>query len=112
MQREIGGTPVNYSIVTRDSNTKLSVDETGYPALNKVKNDMSIEQMLSTSELDQIISSKSGITFGDQQINPENLKDIMYSNAGGMIVTLPCKIVNGNKVVNLGIKDLFDKSIE
>ena len=111
MQREIGGTPVNYSIVTRDSNTKLSVDGTGYPALNKVKNDMSIEQMLSTSELDQIISSKSGITFGDQQINPENLKDIMYSNTGrNAIVTLPCKVVNGTKQVNLAVIQEYEKA--
>ena len=111
MQREIGGTPVNYSIVTRDSNTKLSVDGTGYPALNKVKNDMSIEQMLSTSELDQIVSSKSGITFGDQQINPENLKDIMYSNTGrNAIVTLPCKVVNGTKQVNLAVIQEYEKA--
>ena len=111
MQREIGGSPINYSIITRDSNTKMSVNGTAYPALPKIKNDMSIDSMLSTSGLDQIVLSKQGITFGDQQLNPEDLKDIMYANSGrNAIVTLPCKIVNGVKQVNLAVRDEYEKA--
>ena len=111
MQREIGGNPINYSIVTRDSNTKMSVNGTAYPALPKIKNDMSIDSMLSTSGLDQIVLSKQGITFGDQQLNPEDLKDVMYANSGrNAIVTLPCKIVNGVKQVNLAVRDEYEKA--
>jgi hypothetical protein len=65
MIREMGGSPVNYSIVTRDSNTKMSVNGTAYPALPKVKEDMSIDAMLSTSGFDSVVLSKAGITFGD-----------------------------------------------
>ena len=111
MQREIGGNPINYSIVTRDSNTKMSVNGTAYPALPGIKGDMSVDSMLSTSGLDQIVLSKQGITFGDQQLNPEDLKDVMYANSGrNAIVTLPCKIVNGVKQVNLAVRDEYEKA--
>ena len=108
MQREIGGIPMNYQLVTRDSNTRLSVNGTYYSSIPKVKEDMSIDQMLTTSGIP--ISSKHGITLGDQQINPENLKDIMYANNGGIIVTLPCKVVNGYKQVNLDVKDAYERA--
>jgi len=65
MIREIGGSPINYSIVTRDSNTKMSVNGTAYPALPNVKEDMSIDNMLSVSGFDSVVLSKAGITFGD-----------------------------------------------
>ena len=110
MQREIGGNPQRFELVTRDSNTKMSVNGTYYSALPKIKDDMSIDKMLSESGIAGILNSKYGITFGDQQLDPQNLKDIMYSNTGGMVVTLPCKIVNGHKQVNLEIKDLYEKA--
>ena len=112
MQREIGGTPVRYNLVTRDSNTRMSVSGTNYSSLPKIKENMSIDKMLSESGLDGILEgSKYGITFGDQQINPSNLKDIMYYNSGdNVIATLPCKIVNGQKQVNLHIIDLYEEA--
>lgn len=110
MQRGMGGTPIRYNIITRDSNTRMSVNGVSYSALPKVDDDMSIDKMLSTSGIDGILDSKYGITFGDQQVNPEDLKDIMYSNTGGAVVTLPCKIVNGHKQVNLEIKDLYEEA--
>jgi hypothetical protein len=36
----------------------------------------------------------------------------MYSNSGGMVVTLPCKIVNGHKEVNLGVKKTYEEAIQ
>ena len=111
MQREIGGNPINYSLITRDSNTRMSVNGTSYPSLPKVDQDMSISKMLSTSGIDGIITSRRGITFGDQQIKPEDLNHIMYSiDGGGTIVTLPCKIVNGVKQVNLDIRESYEKA--
>lgn len=110
MQREMGGTPQRYEIVTKDSNTRMAVNGTFYSAIPKVKDDTSIDSMLSQSGIDGILDSKYGITFGDQQINPENLKDIMYSNTGGMVVTLPCKIVNGHKQVNLAVRESYEKA--
>lgn len=110
MQLERGGVSTRLEILTRDSNTKLSVDGTGYPQLNNIKDDMSVDKMLSESGIQGIITSKYGITFGDQQIAPENLKDIMYVNNGGVVTTLPCKIVNGTKQVNLQIIDLYNEA--
>lgn len=110
MQREMGGVPQRYEIVTKDSNTRMAVNGTFYSAIPKVKDDTSIDSMLSQSGIDGILDSKYGITFGDQQINPENLKDIMYSNTGGMVVTLPCKIVNGHKQVNLAVRESYEKA--
>lgn len=110
MQREIGGMYQNYSLVTKDSNTKLSVNGTFYSQLPKVSEDMSIDKMLSASGIGGIIQGKRGITFGNQEIKPEDLKHIMYSNNGGMVVTLPCKIVNGIKQVNLDIVETYEKA--
>lgn len=109
MQREMGGVPQRYELITRDSNTRMSVNGTFYSALPKIKQDMSVDKMLSESGIQGILDSKYGITFGDQQIKPENLKDIMYSNTGGMVVTLPCKVVNGHKQINLDIREDYER---
>ena len=107
-----GGIPRKWELITRDSNTRLSVDGMFYPEIPKVKDDMSIDKMLSESGISGILDSKQGITFGDQHISPEQLKDVMYSNTGGMIVTLPCKIVNGHKEINLGIKQTYEEAVQ
>lgn len=112
MVQERGGVPRTWEIVTRDSNVKMSVDGTFYSQIPKVVDDTSIDKMLTESGFSGILDSKQGITFGDQNIKPEQLKDIMYSNTGGMIVTLPCKIVNGHKEVNLGIKKTYEDAIQ
>ena len=109
-QREMGGIPQKYDLVTRDSNTRMSVNGTFYPSNPKIKDDTSIDKYLYESGTAGIMDSKYGITFGDQQISPEDLKNIMYSNNGEMIATLPCKIVNGHKQVNLEIKDLYEEA--
>jgi hypothetical protein len=37
MQREMGGVPQRYELITRDSNTRMSVNGTFYSALPKIK---------------------------------------------------------------------------
>lgn len=110
IQREIGGSPINYSLITRDSNTKMSVDGTYYSSLPKITEDMSVNQMLNVSGIGGIVTNKRGITFGDQQISPEDLSQIMYSNNGGVVATLPCKIVNGVKQINLDIVPAYERA--
>jgi len=69
--------------------------------------------MLSESKIGTIMDSRLGITFGDQVINPENFKDIMFDSTHDIqVVTLPCKYQNGHKVVNFAIKDEFDDAIK
>lgn len=114
IQRQQVGIPREFSMITKEENTKLySFDAKYVPTLNKVNGDMSIQNMLATSEIGNILDSRLGITFGDQVINPDNLKDIMFSVGGGAtFVTLPCKYENGHKVVNFAIKDDFDEAIK
>lgn len=111
MIRGQGGIERNYDVITRDSNVRMSVEGTYYSSIPKVTENMSIDKMLSTSGIQGILDSKTGITFGDQNINPENLKDIMFSNTGVMVATLPCKIVNGHKEVNFEIKDTYEAAV-
>jgi len=66
MQREIGGTPVRYNLITRDSNTRLSVNGTSYSTLPNIKENMSVDKMLYESGIANIMENKRGITFGDQ----------------------------------------------
>lgn len=114
LQRQQVGIPREFSIITKDENTKLySFDSKYISGLPNVDSDMSIDQMLSKSNIGNILDSRLGITFGDQVINPDNLKDIMFSTGGGAtLVTLPCKYENGHKVVNFAIKDDFDNAIK
>ena len=107
-----GGVPRTWNLITKDSNVKISVDGIEYSQLPKITEDMSLDKMLSESGIAGILDSKQGITFGDQKISPDQLKDIMYSNSGGMVVTLPCKIVNGHKEVNLGVKKTYEEAIQ
>lgn len=113
-QRGQIGIPREFSIITRDGQTKFYSSDSKYVSqLPEVSSDTSIAQMLSESKIGQILDSRLGITFGDQVINSENLKDIMFSVGGGAtFVTLPCKYENGHKVVNFAIKDEFDDAIK
>lgn len=112
MLKEQGGVPRTYELITRDGKSKMSVDGTFYSTLPKIKEETSLDNMLTESGIRGITDSVYGITFGDQTIDPANLKDVMCANAGGQIATLPCKIVNGHKVVNLQIKDLYDEAVQ
>ena len=114
VQRGQIGIPREFSIITRDGQTKFYSSDSKYVSqLPEVSSDTSIAQMLSESKIGQILDSRLGITFGDQVINSENLKDIMFSVGGGAtFVTLPCKYENGHKVVNFAIKDEFDDAIK
>ena len=114
LQRGQVGIPREFSMITKNENTKLySLDAKYISQLPKVDSDMSVDRMLAESEVGKILDSRLGITFGDQVVSPENLKDIMFSVGGGAtVVTLPCKYENGHKVVNFAIKDEFDEAIK
>ena len=113
IQRGQIGVPREFSLITKDSNSKLySMDSRYISQLPDITEDMSIQKMLSTG-LGQILDSRLGITFGDQILSPDNLKDVMFDVGGGFtVVTLPCKYQNGHKVVDFSIKDKYDASIK
>ena len=114
IQRDQIGVDRPFEIITKDGNTKLySLNSKSISQLPNVNQDMSIDRMLSESKVGTIMDSRLGVTFGDQIISPENFKDIMFDSAHDVqIVTLPCKIINGHKVVNFAIKDEFDNAIK
>ena len=114
IQRDQIGVDREFSLITKDGNTKLySLNSKYISQLPNVTSDMSLEQMLGVSKIGSIMDSRLGVTFGDQVINPENFKDIMFDLGGGAtIVTLPCKYENGHKVVNFAIKDEFDSAVK
>jgi hypothetical protein len=49
----------------------MSVDGTFYSQIPKIKEDTSLDKMLSESGIGGILDSKQGITFGDQSISPD-----------------------------------------
>ena len=114
VQRDQIGISRKFSLITKDGNTELySLNSKYVSQLPNVTSDMSLDQMLASSNIGAIMDSRYGVTFGDQVIDPSNFKDIMFDLGGGAtIVTLPCKIVNGHKVVNLAIKDDYDKAVK
>lgn len=112
IQRGQLGIPRDFSIITRDGNSKFySTDSKYISQLPDITENMSIQKLLSTG-LGSILDSRLGITFGDQLLSPDNLKDVMFDIGGGFtLVTLPCKYQNGHKVVDLSLKDEFDKAV-
>lgn len=114
VQKDQIGVPRKFSMITRDGNSELySLNSKYISQLPNVTEDMSIDKMLGESKIGTILDSGLGITFGDQVIPPENLKDVMFDKSGGAtIVTLPCRWENGHKVVNFEIKDKFDEAVK
>lgn len=66
----------------------------------------SLSNMLSQSGIQGIVKNMNNITFGDQKISSEALKNITYNNTGVMRVNLP---INPDGSVNLGLLEAFQK---
>ena len=114
VQRDQIGVDRPFELITKDNNSKLySLNSKYISQLPNVSEDMSLSEMLGKSKIGSIMDSRLGVTFGDQVINPDNFKDIMFDPGGGAtIVTLPCKYENGHKVVNFAIKDEYDSAVK
>ena len=112
MLEQKGGMERQLSIITKEGIYAMNIPSTHYPMLNKVKDDMSLQQMLTTSGIAGIIQGYGGITIGDQPIPYENLKDVMYENQGGDVAVLPTTTdEQGNKKVDLSIMDEYTKIV-
>lgn len=107
--REEGGQSRTFTIVPEDTNGGLQVTGTFYSALPNIREEMSIEKLLQTGMLDITGNSRKNISFGDQLIDPSNLKDVMFDNEGGAIMTLPIITDQlGNIRVNMSIVEDFN----
>lgn len=87
------------------------VDGKFYGQFPKVTSEMSIDAFLSTGAQGlNINSNKEGITFGDQKIDPSQLKDIMYDNSGVSVAILPIKKdMLGNISVNMDYVNILQE---
>lgn len=108
--RQQGGIQKNFTVITKSGNIGTSVEGRFYPTIDKVDKQMSIEQLLSTGLQGITYNAKNGIVFGDQIVNPNNLKDIMFDNEGAMVVSLPAITDQlGNKIVFADVLDEYKK---
>lgn len=112
LQKQDGGTYGTFQLNTGTPNS-LFVEGTTYG--NIKDNDWnpighaSLEEVLNKG-LSGIVTSTNGISFGDKIITPEDFQNIMYDNGGGMVITLPSKIVNGVRVVDLSILNQYNEA--
>lgn len=108
--REEGGQSREFTLIPDGTNRGLYVTGTFYSALPNINEEMSIDDMLSTGLLHITNNSRKSISFGDQLLDPSQLKDVMFDNEGGAVMTLPIiKDQLGNIRVNLGIVEDFNK---
>ena len=94
------GDGIQMTVLGRQFNLVMGTD--GKPIENT-----SLSSMLSRSGIQGIVKNMNNITFGDQKVSPEALKNITYNNTGVMRVNLP---VNGDGSVNLSILDAYQKA--
>ena len=94
IQQSIGGSTQGMTIDT-GTGIQMTVEGSYYPQVTKPNGDTiidtSMSQMLADSHLMSLIKNNKSITYGDQKITPEQLKNITYNNTGVLRANLPIK---------------------
>lgn len=94
IQQSIGGSTQGMTIDT-GTGIQMRVEGSYYPQVTKPNGDAitdtSMSQMLVDSHLMSLIKNNKSITYGDQKITPEQLKNITYNNTGVLRANLPIK---------------------
>ena len=94
IQQSIGGSTQGMTIDT-GTGIQMIVEGSYYPQVTKPNGDAiidtSMSQMLADSHLMSLIKNNKSITYGDQKITPEQLKNITYNNTGVLRANLPIK---------------------
>lgn len=104
-----GGMNRQFTYITNSGEHGLGVNGTWYSTIAKQSGDMSVDAFLDTGIL-HITGGKNSISFGNQQLKPEDLAHVMISNEGAQIVTLPAKYdKNQVKIVNMDIIEEWAK---
>lgn len=112
MQEMKGGDYQQIRLITKEGTTAMGTMGMHYSAIPKVKGETSISNMLNISGISGIVKNYEGITFGDQKVPAENLKDIMYNEGGGYVSILPATTDEyGNQRVDLSIMDTYNKIV-
>ena len=94
IQQSIGGSAQGMTIDT-GTGIQMTVEGSYYPQVTKPNGDAitdtSMSQMLADSHLMSLVKNNQSITYGDQKITPEQLKNITYNNTGVLRANLPIK---------------------
>lgn len=108
IQSGIGGEVVDMVWRTKYGMDSMGTKGRRYTVLPKDSGPTSLENMLRESGIGGILQSYEGITFGDQPISPDSLKDIMYDGRGGMVAFLPAVTDElGNRRVDLSVLEEY-----
>ena len=108
-----GAVQAPFTMVTKDGTAGFNVTASYLPSINNIKSDCSVEELLNNSNLQGMMYmyGRRHITFGDQEISPDDLQHIMYSNQGVSIVYLPSIITSdGARQVNFGVLDEYKQA--
>lgn len=108
-----GAVQAPFTMVTKDGTAGFNVTASYLPTINNIKSDCSIEELLSNSNLQGMMYmyGRRHITFGDQELSPDDLQHVMYSNQGVSIVYLPSIITSdGARQVNFGVLDEYKQA--
>ena len=110
IQQSIGGSTQGMTIDT-GTGIQMTVEGSYYPQVTKPNGDAitdtSMSQMLADSHLMSLIKNNKSITYGDQKITPEQLKNITYNNTGVLRANLPIK---PDGTVNLDLLVQYQKA--
>ena len=110
IQQSIGGSTQGMTIDT-GTGIQMTVEGSYYPQVTKPNGDAitdtSMSQMLADSHLMSLIKNNKSITYGDQKITPEQLKNITYNNTGVLRANLPIK---SDGTVNLDLLEQYQQA--
>ena len=109
IMQSIGGSS-DQMVIDVGNGVQMSIAGTYYQQITKPNGDpimdTSIDQMLADSKLQSIIKSGNAITYGDQKITREQLKNITYNNTGILRANLP---INTDGTPNLQILQQYEQ---
>ena len=107
-----GGEDINVTI-DRGDGVYMNVTGTFIPQATKPSGDpiktSTMSDMLADSKLQRLNSNNRSITFGDQKVNEEQLKYIVYNNTGIVRANLP---INPDGTVNIKIVEQYQDALQ
>ena len=110
VMQSIGGTDTQLK-VDRGDGIQMIVNGSTYNRVTKPNGDSigdtSLSNMLDLSGLGSIIKDTHLITFGDQKITPERMRNITYNNTGIVRANLP---INSDGTVNLKLLEQYQQA--
>ena len=110
VMQSIGGTDTQLK-VDRGDGIQMTVNGSTYNRVTKPNGDSigdtSLSNMLDLSGLGSIIKDTRLITFGDQKITPEQMRNITYNNTGIVRANLP---INSDGTVNLKLLEQYQQA--